>query len=202
MLRRTGLITLALFFCSPGALAAPSMAPSNAPTATYEVEGSHASVHFGIAHMGMTTYMGRFNIISGRLNFDSARPEKSSVKIELDLESVDTPSDALDEKLRKDLFKTDVNKTATFVSTSVKKTGPTTGEIAGDLTIGAVTKPLALTVTFKGGQLHPFSNTYIMGFDAVGAIKRSEFGLDQVAWSGFVGDEVALTIAVEFLAEK
>ena len=120
----------------------------------------------------------------------------------IDLNSVDTISDELDAKLKADLFKTDVNKTATFRSSSAKVTGPNKGTITGDFSIGGVTKPLTLNVTFNGGMMHPFANAYAIGFDATGSFKRSDFGLDKVNWSPFVSDEVQLTIEAEFVAQK
>jgi polyisoprenoid-binding protein YceI len=57
---------------------------------------------------------------------------------------------------------------------------------------------VTLSVTFNGGRgtgepLQP----YRLGFDATATLKRSDFGLTHVFWTGFVSDEVTLMIEAE-----
>ncbi|MBV9061560.1 MAG: polyisoprenoid-binding protein, partial [Alphaproteobacteria bacterium] len=106
--------------------------------------------------------------------------------------------DELDQTLKSSVFHTDKFPTATFVSTQSTKTGPNTGTVTGNLTIAGVTKPVTLNVTFNGGRNSPFPlQPYRIGFDATGTVKRSDFGLTHVIWSGMVSDEVSLSIECE-----
>ena len=112
--------------------------------------------------------------------------------------TIDTHVPELDSSVPNDLFQANKFPTATFVSTSVAKTGDNTGTVTGNLTIAGVTKPVTLHVTFNGGRgtgepMQP----YRLGFDATATLKRSDFGLTHVIWDGFVSDEVSLLIEAE-----
>lgn len=200
MLHRT-LIAAGALALAPSALSQNvNTDPRNAPTGVYEVEPTHTSVCFTVTHLGLSSYPGCFKEISGSIGFDGKDPKNSKADITINLASVWTASDRLTEKLNKDLFKTETNKTATFRSTSAKVTGPNKGTIDGQLMLNGVTKPVTLNVTFNGGLKHPFAGRYAIGFDATATIKRSDFGL--TAWSTSVADEVKLTIASEFIVQE
>jgi polyisoprenoid-binding protein YceI len=176
--------------------------PLSAPKGKYKVEPNHTSVLFCIRHSGISDYCGRFNTISGSMTFNGAQPEKSALSVEIDVNSLDTPSDKLDAELKSGFFETAKFPTAMFKSTSIKVTAKNEGEITGDLTLHGVTKPLTLKATFGGGKMHAFANTYVIGFSATGKIKHADFSFPAVAWRSFVGDEVTLYIETEMLAEK
>jgi polyisoprenoid-binding protein YceI len=159
-------------------------------------------VLFCIRHNGISDYCGRFNAASGSMTFNGGQPEKSSVAIEIDVNSLDTPSDKLDGELKASFFETAKFPKATFNSTGIKVTGKNEGEITGDLTLHGVTKPVTLKTTFGGGKMHAFANTYVVGFSAMAKLKHADFGFPEVVWRSFIGDEVTLYIETEMLAEK
>ena len=72
-----------------------SVDPKQAPTGRYTMETAHSQLLFAIVHLGLTNYYGRFDHLSGTLNFDSAEPEKSVVTVAIDMTSIDTPSSKL-----------------------------------------------------------------------------------------------------------
>jgi len=163
----------------------------------YVVDPSHATVIFGINHLGFSTFYGRFETISGRLAFNAKDPASSSVAIEIDTASISTNSGPLDEELRASaMFDSENVPTASYVSTGITITGDKTGTLDGLLTIKEVTRPVQLLVTFGGSGTHPISGKKTVGFNAEGRFKRSEFGLD--SWLPIVGDEVNLIIEAEF----
>jgi len=180
-----------------------SIDPKQAPTGRYVLDPRHGQVLFGIAHQGLSDYYGRFDKISGTLNFDSAKPENSTVSIVIDMDSIDPPAPALVPMLKAaNAFDTQKFPTATFNSTSIVRSGATTGRIIGDLTIKDVTKPVTLDVTFAGGHHDGMSNAYAIGFHATATIKRSDFHLTAMPWGFFVGDDVKLIIEVPFQQQK
>jgi polyisoprenoid-binding protein YceI len=187
---------------APAAFADVSKNPLSAPTGKYTLDPNHTLVTFCITHMGVSTYCGRFNTISGTAVFNGSQPEKSSVKVVIDVASVDTTSDKLDGTLRDAFFETAKFPTATFESTAIRKTGENTGEITGKLTLHGVTKPVTLKTTFNGGREHPINGQYLVGFSAATTLKHADFSFPDVTWGVFVGDEVSLTIAVEMRADK
>jgi polyisoprenoid-binding protein YceI len=180
--------------------AAPAVAQTslNVPAATYTIDPRHTQIIFSIRHMGLSTFYGRFGHITGTLAFDPAQPGKSMLNAQIDLTSIDTHVPELDRELSTGFFHADKFPTATFVSTQSVKTGENTGTVTGNLTIDGVTRPVTLNVTFNGGRNSPMPlQPYRIGFNASGTIKRSDFGLTHVIWSGLVSDEIGLMIECE-----
>ncbi len=185
---------LLLVALGPAMAAAPSL---NVPAGTYTIYPNHTHVVFGIRHMGLSTFHGTFGHITGTLQFDPAKPEKSVLNVQIDMNNIETTVDELNNTL-KDVFKVSKYPAATFVSTQIVKTGQNTGTVTGNLTLAGVTKPVTLNVTFNGGRDVPIPfQPYRIGFDATGTIKRSDFGLTGMIWSGLVSDEVTLAIDCE-----
>jgi polyisoprenoid-binding protein YceI len=200
MLRRILLPTALLGIWPAVAFADVSTNPQSAPKGTYEQNSSHTVVAFCTTHMEVSTYCGRFNKTTAKLTFNGAQPDKSTVSAIIDLTSVDTPSDALNQKLKNELFKT--GATATFTSTEVKVDGSNQGTITGNLAINGVTKPVTLKAKFIGGKPFPFGDKYMIGFAATGSFKRSDFGLTEMQGAQFASDVVNLQIDIEFLQVK
>jgi len=84
-----------------------------------------------------------------------------------------------------------------FSSTRVIRTGPRSFNVTGDSTMRNVTRSIMLDVTFHGAGNDPFSGKdIIVGFDAKGMVKRSEFGLGK--YVPIVSDETTIAISAEF----
>lgn len=163
----------------------------------YQLDPDHANIVFSLDHLGFSTFYGRFNRISGTLDFDSADLTRSKVSIAVDTASIDTRVAKLDDELKADnMFNVVQFPQASFVSTGIVKTGGNTGKITGNLTIAGVTKPVTLDAVFNGSGTHPQSGAKVAGFNATATIKRSDFGLKQ--WLPIVGDDVSLQIEAEF----
>ncbi|HLY05589.1 MAG TPA: YceI family protein [Rhizomicrobium sp.] len=191
-------VALALIASVPASGQSVSKDPALAPAGTYAANQNHTQVLFSVRHLGLTDFHGRFDKVSGTLTFDNRRPERSAVSITIDTTSLDTTSEKLNNDL-KTIFRVQEFPAMTFKSTAVTRTGPDTGRIDGMLTIKDVTRPVILDVTFNGGGKSMMSGgDYSLGFHATGVLRRSDFGLDKMFWSGFVSDEVALTIEAEF----
>jgi polyisoprenoid-binding protein YceI len=188
----------AVFLTLPAAAQGISTDASLAPAGTYEVDKAHTRVSWQISHFGVSTYTGWFKGFDIELNFDPNAPEKSSLKTTIDPKSVFTFDPKFDEEIASAKF-FDAAKypEITFVSSGIEKTGDTTGKMTGDLTFHGVTKPVTLDVTFHGGMQSPLKNTYVLGFEAKGTIKRSEFGVTEYIDFG-LGDDVTITIEGEF----
>jgi polyisoprenoid-binding protein YceI len=196
-----GLFLSAMF---PAAAQGVSRDPVRAPNGAYEVDPhGHTQALFSILHIGLTDYYGRFDRVSGTLNYDGNQPERSTVAITIDMTSIDVPSESLVSELKgPTVFNTQQFPQAIFKSTALTRTGPDTGRIAGLLTIRNVTKPVTLDVVFNGGVQNPLGNGYALGFRATATIKRSDFGLNTMSWSMYVSDDVHLIIEAMFDQQK
>src|ERR1700743_67535 len=97
------LSSYALAADAPAAPAPPPPASSTDLTAIpkdkYSLDPDHANVVWQISHLGFSTYIGRFDKIAGTLDFNNAKPEKSKLKVTIDVGSVDTKVAALDTHL-------------------------------------------------------------------------------------------------------
>lgn len=189
-------------------LAGPALAqtgPSGDPAAVeggrYVVEPVHTVVLFDIDHLGFTKYYGRFTGLSGALTLDPGNPSASRVSVSIPVASVNTPSDKLSSELAGPTFlDAGAYPTITFVSRSVNPTGPTTAQITGDLTMHGVTRPVTLAATFHGGGVNVMTRSYMVGFDAVTRLKRSDFGVK--TYLPMLGDDVEVTISAAFEKAK
>ncbi|HEX2593799.1 MAG TPA: YceI family protein [Rhizomicrobium sp.] len=177
--------------------------PKKAPSGAYAVEPRHTQVLWGIPHLGISDFYGRFEKVSGTLNYNAAAPEKSAVAITIQMSSLNTPVAALTSELaEQSMFDAAQFPTATFKSTAIGRTGPTTGKITGDLTLHGVTKPVTLDATFGGGLPDPFSGNYDIGFHATATINRKDFGIDNAVLNSFTTPDVKLIIEALFTQQK
>src|SRR5690349_10141147 len=116
---------------------------------TYTVDPVHSSISFMISHAGISNIHGRFNDFSGKITIDKD-PAKSSFALSIPIDSIDTNNVKRDEHLRApDYFNAKQFPALTFQSTKVKAVDGGY-EVAGDLTMHGVTKPV--TINFAGGQ--------------------------------------------------
>jgi polyisoprenoid-binding protein YceI len=194
MLKRLSLALAASFALSGAALAQDAPAQSG----TYTVEPIHAMVMFGVSHFGFSNYYGQFPGATGTLTLDAANPAASKLMVSVPVANVWTDSDKLTGELKSaDWLDATRFPAMTFKSTAITVTGPTTADVTGDLTIHGVTKPVTLKATFKRGGVFPLNKKYMIGFDAVGHVKRSEFGVSKYVNFG-LGDDVDLIISAPF----
>jgi polyisoprenoid-binding protein YceI len=85
----------------------------------------------------------------------------------------------------------------TFKSTSWKKTGDSTFDVTGDLTIKGVTKEVVLKTTLLG--FGPgMRGAQLSGWEATTTVKKSDFGVTGPAMlRTALGEDVAISIAIE-----
>lgn len=182
------------------ALALP-LAAAAAPE-TYKLDEHHSFPNFMINHLGFSTIFGRFNKSSGSFTVDF-QAKTGSVEMTIDAASIDTGDHernglprTRDEHLRTaDFFNVAEFPRITFKSTGVKFSGDAVSEIDGQITILGVTKPLTLKLEHWKCGPHPFTKKLMCGGNAVGALKRSEFGVKYGVPA--ISDEVKLNISFE-----
>jgi polyisoprenoid-binding protein YceI len=134
---------------SPNVLAAVliagfgSAAPANE---TYKFDPSGSTIGFAV-HQFLGATHGKFTQFSGKIEIDREHPENSSVTAQIDVRSIDTQIKKRDDHLRSaEFFDVEKYPQMTFKSRGVKRTGPQSGNILGDLTMHGVTKPITLHV--------------------------------------------------------
>jgi len=180
------LATLALF------------ASARAEVETYKIDPVHSSIGYNLRHI-LSKFTSSFTKVSGDITIDRENLEKSSVTAAIDVAALTTDNEGRDKHIKSpDFFDTARFPTATFKSKSFKKTGETTFDITGDLTIKDVTKEVVLKANLLGFAPGMRPGTFLTGWEATTTIKKSEFGLAGPAMlQKALGDDVALTINIE-----
>jgi polyisoprenoid-binding protein YceI len=192
-----GALSIALLLTAPALAHAAAPAPSSVQPGAYKVEPVHTRMLFAVNHMGFTTWYGDFTGAKGALQLDPAAPARSQLEVSVPTASVSTTNAKLDGELKSaDWFDAARYPTITFKSRTVTPTGPDSADIAGDLTLHGVTRPVTLHARYNGAGVNPLSKAYTVGFEVSGKIKRSEFGVSK--YVPLVGDDVDLIISAAF----
>ncbi|SFO71183.1 Polyisoprenoid-binding protein YceI [Geodermatophilus dictyosporus] len=146
-------------------------------TGDYTIDVAHTRIGIRARHAMVTTVRGAFTDFSGEAHLDTADPSASSVTIRIRTASIDTGQADRDAHLRSPDF-LDVERwpEIVFRSTDVEQVEDDVYEVAGDLTIRDVTRPVSVEFTLTGSAKDPFGNTRV-GFEGALAIKRSDWGL-------------------------
>lgn len=136
-------MTLQKLFAAAVILGVSSAASAND---AYKFDPSGSTIGFSV-HQFLGTTQGKFTRFSGKIEVDHEHPENSSVIAQIDARSIDTHIKKRDDHLRSpEFFNAEKFPQITFKSRSVKRTGPQSGDILGDLTMHGVTRPITLHV--------------------------------------------------------
>ena len=201
MFKRILLLSVTLLFLSACAsLLAPKVESQweELKPGSYVLDKTHAALLFKIQHLGLSTYVGRFNTLEASLEFDPADLSATRLTAIVDMTSIDIN----DPGLAKDLmgsqwFNTARFPQAKFQTLSVRPIGDSEFEFVGELDWRGKKQPITLEVIFHGGANNLLTGKYTLGFSATGSFKRSDFGMD--SYIPLVGDEVKLEGFAEFL---
>jgi polyisoprenoid-binding protein YceI len=188
MIRRLASVLGILALATPLALA---------QTSTWVPDKAHSEVDFTILHMSLSNVRGRFGNIGGTVVFNEADITKSTVNVTIDASSIDTGVTARDNDLKSpNYFDVAQFPTATFVSTSISKTGGGL-QISGNLTLHGVTKSVVLQVQGPKGPVTGMDKKPHTGFSGTTTIKRADFGIGAKVPAAMIGDDAALTFDLD-----
>jgi polyisoprenoid-binding protein YceI len=170
---------------------------ASAAVETYNIDPVHSSVGFTVRHI-VSHVPGQFTKFSGAVVVDRDNLENSSVQAVIEVGSVSTNNEKRNAHLLSaDFFDAGKFTTITFKSKSWKKTGDSTFDVTGDLTIKDVTKEVVLKVALLGFA-PGMGGTQVSGWEATTTVNRTDFGVNGPAMLGkALGDDVAVSITVE-----
>jgi len=179
MLALNRVIVAAAFLLAAGAGTAGSHAVA------YSFDGSRSDVTFTY-YVGFISQSGHFKQLSGTFKYDPAAAEGASIEAAIKTESLSASS--WESELKgSDFFDIAKFPEIRFKSRSARRTGETSAEFAGDLTMKGVTRPIALQAEIKN-RTHVTATT---------RIKRSDFNM--TALSYLVGDTIDIKIEGELI---
>lgn len=190
-------------------ISSPTMAQTpleGMPAGNYSVDLSHASVVWKVSHFGFSTYVGRFTDFSADLVLDTDDFSKSSVNVDIKVDSIATAypwleKEDFDTVLAEDWFKSADYPSIGFVTKSVSQLSDGKAQVVGDMTMLGQTHEVVLSVIFnKATPNHIFKKVPVIGFSATTTIDRTVWGLSKYAPN--IGAVVAVEIEGEFIKDK
>ncbi|MEP6816121.1 MAG: YceI family protein [Marmoricola sp.] len=169
-------------------------------TGTWTLDPSHTRVGFVARHAMVTKVRGSFNEFDGTATIDGADLTKSSVQLNIKVDSIDTRDANRDGPLRSgDFLAMEEYPEITFTSTSVASTGDTSLDLTGDLSIKGITNSVTIPFEFEGAATDPFGADRA-GFEGSIVINRKDYG---VTWNAaletggvLVSDKITLEFEV------
>lgn len=185
-MRRTMLTTLTLCFL-----------PSATWAADWVIDPVHSRILVSVDHAGFSTSMALVSVLSGRLHWDPAQPERSDVEATIDLRRLDFGDPRWNASVQGPaMLKTARYPLARFASDKVVMQPDGQLRIEGHLQLRGRAAPvilLAQPTLSRRHPLPPFRQT--AGFTAQGQLQRSAYGA--TAWAAMVGDNVHLRLEIE-----
>jgi polyisoprenoid-binding protein YceI len=170
---------------------------TNLERGSYRIDPRHTTVLFKVNHMGLSTFVGRFNRVDASLEYDPANPAAAKLSAVIETASIDVNNPNFSETLRSsDWFNSERYPQATFVTRSVELVDGSRAHFTGDLTLLGVTAPIQLDIHFNGGADNMLTGRYTLGFSATSTFKRSVFGMDQ--YIPAIGDDIEIEVHAEF----
>lgn len=185
----------------PAFAAAALLAATPLAAEPWKLDKSHAFVSFSVDHLGFSMVNGVFRNFDAVIDFDPENMEQASVSFTIDASSVDTLWEPRDEHIRGgDFLAVESHPEITFVSKSVRLTGPDTAEVVGDVTIKGETHEETFAATLRKIGPSPFNpDQTIAGIDVTGAIDRTKYGIGFGAPA--IGATMPIHVGVEISPE-
>jgi len=172
---------------------------------TFKIDAAHSEITFKVKHLMITNVTGNFTKFDATMEASAADFSDAVITFEADVNSISTNNADRDGHLKSDdFFSAEKFPTLSFKSTSFTHKSGSDFVLAGDLTIRDVTKPVEFAVEYGGTATDPYGQVK-SGFEIVGKINRSEFGLTWTAVTEaggiMVSDEVKLQLSVQMIKQ-
>jgi polyisoprenoid-binding protein YceI len=182
----------ALLTAAAGAALVLASAACAAP-ATYKIDIAHSEVNFGVQCFGFFKYRGRFSRFNGDVSLDPNHWETLKLSINIPVDSLDSrPRLWRRALLGPEFFDSAHYPSIEFGAMNASRTGLTSAEATGKLTIRGTTRPLRLTIVAAPDAEAIEVNTET-------TLKRSDFGLGGVL--PFASDDVTVFLRLRLLPE-
>lgn len=187
--------------CAQLLMPEPERELSQLPEGNYHLDTEHARVLFKVDHLGISSYVGRFNTADASLQYSAEAPEASRLTATVTMASLDVnDADFASQLVGCDWLCAERYPQAVFETTAEAEVQGERLVFPGQLRFRGVTQAAQMAVNVRGGVNNRLTGRYTIGFDAELAFKRSDFGMDK--YIPLVGDQVVIEIYAEFLREE
>ncbi len=176
---------------------------TNTTKPTWVLDPTHSELTFKVRHMMIANVKGAFTDFSIQIEGEDLL--QSNILVTVAADSIQTNQTDRDNHLKSaDFFDTELFKTLSFKSTSLKHKEDNEYVLKGLLTIKDVEKEVALEVDFGGINKDPWGNEKA-GFSVSGKINRKDWGLH---WNAaletggmLVSEEVKIFAELQFVKQ-
>jgi polyisoprenoid-binding protein YceI len=171
-----------------------------AQTTTWIADPYHSKLGFTVTHLGIADVPGHFDAYNVNINTSKSDFSDATVELTVQTNSINTRVEPRDNHLKSaDFFDVDKYPTMTFKSKSIKKISEGKYSLDGDLTLLGVTKPVSVTMIYRGTTANPNAEgAPVAGIQIIGEIKRSDFGLGSNFPAPMISDVVVIKADGEF----
>lgn len=167
----------------------------------FDVDEVHSFILFKVSHLGFSNTYGRFTKVSGTIELNEEKIEKSKVSLKISTDSIHTHNQRRDKHLKgPDFFNVKQFPEIIFTSKSLSKMGKKY-KLTGVLTLHGqskeVTGELELMRTGKGpgGKLRT-------GGEARLLIDRKDFKMKYMAGKNGIGEKVEIIASIEGIQKE
>ena len=180
----------------PASSTLPPLSWSALRAGRYVIDPSHTRVLFSVSHFGLSTFFGEFTRPVGALLFDPARLSAARLSVSVPVANIATQNQVLDEELRS----SDWLDSARFPQLELDSSkcilqSDGSLDVHAEMRLHGVSRQLVLTATLAGAGVNPKNQTYTVGFDVRGSLRRSDFGVTALP---LIGDELQMIISAAF----
>lgn len=162
---------------------------------TYKIDPTHSYVGFKVSHLGFANLVGRFEDVEGEFAFDPTSLDKSSVSVNVNVQSVNTNMSERDNHIRgEQLLDAGSHPAASFKSTKIDVTSDNTAKISGELSVLGKTVPIVVDAVRVGGGDDPWGGVR-QGFSGRSTLSMKELGVKMDL--GEPSDAVELVVELE-----
>jgi polyisoprenoid-binding protein YceI len=174
------------------------------PAGKWAVDATHSRIGFVARHLMVTKVRGTFRDYTADVVV-ADDPLESTVKVDVEMDSIDTGNADRDGHLRtNDFFDVPEHPTMSLVSTGFTSVDESEFKLHADLTVRGVTRPVTFDVEFEGVAKDPWGGTRA-GFSAKTTINRKDWGIE---WNApletggvLVSDKVAIELDIQLVKE-
>lgn len=166
----------------------------------WNVDAAHSSIGFSVKHMMVSKVRGSFGDFGGEVEANETDLTSANIAFNIKVASINTGNEDRDNHLRSaDFFDAETYPEIKFVANNITKKDDEY-EIAGDITIKDVTKPIVFEAEYGGKGTNPWGQE-VVAFSAETKLNREDFGLtwNQALETGgvLVGKDIKITIDLE-----
>ena len=166
---------------------------SEARAGTYTIDPDHMAVLARVQHIGYSWLVFRFDKASGKLGWDPAAPEKSTLSVAVQTASITSNVKDFGTQLAgDDYLKAAKFPEATFVSTAFRRTDEMHGKVDGRFSLMGTTKPVTFEVELVGAG-KGWADKPRLGVHAAAHIVPQDYG-----FPALFGNTIEIVVDTEF----